>query len=355
VYSRLGEASRAIHGVLAAVARGHPIDSHEGELAIEAPLVTWRRVLGFEGCAVQIDRALRASTLGPALPGAVREILRTARESALRLGVLSQLQLREISALAHSEGIRVLVLKGAAQLLAGHGAARSLADIDLLVLPEDAARFHASLVTKLGYTSTGPVYPHHLPVLTRGGSLNIDLHTRLSDVPSALDASIWSRTRRISLGVHALRIPSATGMVLHVLEHGVRLNWMGRYRLRDILDLAALYTPDVTTNEVREHAAEGTDRAACETLLSAAHDIEPRVPTFHSHAWRTIQRVSRARLAVAALARDPRASERCFRYAGVVAEGSPRTMLRAGGMLLRNLAAAVMGGRRRAGQLHAPR
>ena len=341
--SRASEVSRAIHGVLAAVARRRPIEASEAALAVDAPIVCWRRVLGFEGCAVQIDHALRTSSLGPALPRPVREVFRTARQDALRFGILAQHQLTEISALAHAEGVRVLVLKGAAQLLAGVPATRSMADIDLLVVPADGDRFHELLVTRLAYASAGPSYPHHLPVLKRPGSLNIDLHTRLSDIPSPLDAAIWSRTRRIDLGAHALSVPSATSMVLHVLEHGVRLNWMGRYRLRDVLDLATLYTADVSTPDVREYAAQGTDRAACETLLSAAHDLEPRAPTYHAHAWQTIRRVSRTRLALAALARDSHVSERCFRYAGVAAEGSPRTMLRAGRMLVRNVAAAVMG------------
>ena len=345
MYSRrASDGSRAIHGVLTAVARSLPIDARDADRALDAPVVSWRRVLGFEGCAVQIDQALRASSIGPDLPGEVRELFRTARQNALRLAVLSQHQLREISALAHAEGVRVLVLKGAAQLLVGHGASRSMSDIDLLVVPAAGIRFHELLVTRLGYASTGPSYPHHLPVLARAGSLNIDLHVRLSDVPSPLDAAIWSRTREIMVGEHGLRVPSATSLVLHVLEHGVRLNWMGRYRLRDILDLAALYTADVSTREVREYATQGTDRAACETLLSAAHDIEPRVPMLHGHAWRTIRRVARTRLALAALARDSRVSERCFRYAGVAAEASPRTMFRAGRMLMRNLAMAVTSG-----------
>lgn len=350
VYSRGAiDGSRAIHGVLTAVARGVPIDARDGDRALDAPLISWRRVLGFEGCAVQIDQALRSSSLGGALPGAVREIFRTARQNALRLAILSQHQLREIGALAHAEGVRMLVLKGAAQLLVGQGATRSMSDMDLLVPPEAGIRFHELLVTRLGYASTGPAYPHHLPVLTRDGSLNIDLHVRLSDIPSPLDASIWTRTRQVVLGEHVLWVPSATSMVLHVLEHGVRLNWMGRYRLRDVLDLASLYTAEVSTEEVREHAMHGTDRAACETLLSAAHDIEPRVPMFHGHAWQTIRRVARTRLALAALARDSRVSERCFRYAGVAAEASPRTMLRAGQMLVRNLATAVISGWRTAG------
>ena len=334
-------ASRAIHDVLTSAARGLPIDPSVGDRALGAPDVSWRRVLGYEGCAVQIDQPLRASSLGASLPSSVRSLLRTAREDALRLGVLAHRQLGEISALAQAEGIRLLVLKGAAQLLAGHPGTRSMADIDLLLLPEDGVRFHELLMTTLGYASSGPAYPHHLAVLRRAGSLNIDVHTRLSDAPGPLDAAIWSGTRAVMVGRHGLRIPSATSMVLHVVEHGVRLNWMGRYRLRDVLDLATLYTADVSTDAVHEYTAQGTDRAACETLLSAAHEIEPRVPRYHAHAWRTIRRVSRTRLALASLARDSRVSERCFRYAGVAAEGSPRTMLRAGRMLVRNLAAAV--------------
>lgn len=335
--------TRAIHDVVVGVLRGDRIDPHQARLAFRAPLPIWRRVLGFEGCGAQLDHRLRTRGLSRELPDPLRRLLRDATASALRLGMLAHQQLAEVAALAQRSGVRVLALKGGAQLLDGHPAAtRSIADIDLLVAPADGVRFHELLANELRYSTTGPAYPHHLPVLERAGSLNIDLHVRLSDVAIPLDTAIWAGTRQAAVGGHTIELPSATNMVLHVLEHGVGLNWMGRYRLRDVLDIATLYSADVSDNEIRSYAAQSRGRAACETLLSAAHHLEPRVPRSRATAWRTIRRVSRTRLALAVLPRDPRVAERVFRYAGVVAEGSPRTILRAGRVLARHLAAAAI-------------
>ena len=334
--------SRAIHDVLVSVLRGTSIEPDRLHCALGAALPVWRRVLGFEGCGPQFDHQLLKQRRDVALPDALRRMLRDATASALRLGVLAHRQLGEVAALAESSGVRVLVLKGAAQLLAGCApGTRSISDIDLLVAPADGVRFHGLLAKQLGYSSTGPAYPHHLPVLERRGSLSIDLHVRLSDTAIPLDAGIWVETRSAAIGGRTIELPSATSMILHVLEHGTALNWMGRYRLRDVLDLASLYTAEVSDADVRTYVAQSRARAACETLLSAAHDLEPRVPAFRPNAWRTISRVSRARLSLAVLPRDPRVAERLFRYAGVAAEGSPGTIARAGREIARRVAATL--------------
>ena len=336
--------SGAVFDVIASVIRGLPVDAAQWSRAGAAPLTTWQRVLGFEGCAPQFDRALRSRGLMAAVPAEVRQMLRESTAAALRLGLVAHGQLGEIAALASRHGIRVLAVKGAAQLLGGQvPGARSLSDIDLLVRPADGERFHALLVGELGYRSDGPTYPHHLPVLERTASLNIDVHVRLSDVATVLDDAMWTDTRIVEVeGGSALELPSPTNMVLHVLEHGLRLNWMGRYRLRDILDVAALYTEDVSDTAVRAYVARSDARRACEILLSAAHSLEPRVPMSCAAPWRTLRRVSRTRLAAASLPRDPRAAERCFRYAGLVAEGSAASMLRAGRNAVRRLASVFL-------------
>ena len=335
--------SGAIHDFVAGVLRGDASVARVDHPALAAPLHHWRRVLGFEGCAVRFDRALRRARLAQLLPEPVRALLRDAAATAVRHGLLAHRQLDEIDRLAAAHCVRVLALKGAARLLAGEPpGTRSLSDIDLLVAPEDAGRVHALLCDALGYESTGPAQPHHLPVLRRPGALDIDLHFRLSRETTALDRTIWQDARWRGTGEAGLGIPSATAMVLHALEHGTTLNWMGRYRLRDILDVASLFGADVSTDAVRAHVAASGARRALETLLSAAHTLEPRVPRYRARAWDTVRRVSRARLALAMLPRDARVAERCFRYAGVLAEGSPRSMLRAGMANARRLVGALL-------------
>jgi len=332
--------SAAVHELVACVLRGRPPDGETWRRAFEAPPPIWHRVLGFEGCAPQLDWALREQSLADRMPVALREMLRNATSTALRLGLIAHSQLAEIAAIASASNIRVMALKGAAQLLGGRiPAARSISDIDLLVHPEDADRLHALLRENLRYASSGQGYEHHLPVLDRRGSLSIDLHVQLADAPSDLDRAMWSATRVVNAGAHPIELPSETNMVLHTLEHGITLNWMGRYRLRDVLDIASLYTAAVSHEAVQSYVARSGAEEACEILLSAAHALEPRVPRFRGDAWSTIRRVARVRLALAALPSSPRVAERCFRYGGLVAEASPRSMIRAGRLAMRRLVA----------------
>ena len=343
--------SGAVYDAVAGALRRQPLDAALWRRASGASMPVWRRVLGFEGCATQLDRELRSRAPLAEIAAPVREMLRESTAASLRFGLIAHRQLAEIATLAGARGVRVMAVKGAAHLLGGQlPGARSMADIDLLAAPADGARFHAMMTRELGYTAMGPGYPHHLPVLARAGSLNVDLHVRLADVPTALDAAIWTATRVVRIDGHPLELPSPTSMVLHTLEHGLALNWMGRYRLRDILDLAALSASDVSGDLVRSYVAHSPERAACETLLSAAHELEPRLPSYRPDAWRTIRRVSRTRLALATVPRDPRVAERFFRYVGLAAEGSPRSIIRAGRSAVQRLATAWLPVRRTTGR-----
>jgi hypothetical protein len=272
----------------------------------------------------------------------LRRELREATNVALRRAILVHRQIDEIARVAAFQGIRILALKGVARLLAGEPVgSRSLSDIDLLVPPADGARFHELLQHKLGYGVEGAEYPHHLQGLTRHGSLGVEVHVRLSSTPIALDAEIWRDTRHVPFGSRTIEIPSPTAMILHALEHAISLNWAGRYRLRDIADIASLLTQETVAQPLLDYVRSRPDRSAFETLLSAANEIEPRAPRVRSDAWRTVCRVSRARIALAALPRTGRIAERCYRYAGMVSEGSLKILVRAGFGLVRRLAAGA--------------
>ena len=333
--------STAVWDLTAAILRGN-IPSG-GQRALGAPLPVWRRVLGFEGCAVQLDHAIVRLGLGGQVPEALSVMLRAGTSQALRHGMLVHRQLPSVAAVATAHGIPVVALKGAARLLAGEPAgARAIADIDLLVAPADAARLHALLQSDLGYSADTSAAPHHLPGLTKPGHLGIEIHHRLSPDATPLDRSIMTATRRLQLGGGEIDVPLPTAMLLHTLEHAVGVNWTGRYRLRDILDTAALCSAEVSLEEVGAYMRSSPSRAALETLVSAAHELEPLAPLIRSRAWYTVRRVSRARVALAMLPRAPRTAERLFRYAGVMAEGSPRTIWRAGSELVaRGLAHAT--------------
>ena len=228
--------------------------------------------------------------------------------------------------------------QGCARLLAGELAgSRSISDIDLLVAPRDAEALHALLRRELGFAVEGAAYPHHLSGLTRAGSLGIELHHRLAPLALPLDEEIWNATRHAP-GIEAVELPSPTNLLLHTLEHAVRVNWTARYRLRDVLDVAALDTTAVDAGRVAAYLGASDCRGPMRILLGAAQAVTSPATPRADHAWKTVRRVGRTRIALAAWPRAPRVAERFFRYGGVVAEGSPRTIGRAGFDLARRLA-----------------
>jgi hypothetical protein len=339
--------SLAVYDVVADILRSRATTARGRGVAFGAPPDVWRRVLAFEGCAVQFERALQGAGLIREAPVHLRRFLLDETGTSLRHAVVIHHQLVAIGELAARHGIRVLVLKGAGRVLGGGmGGTRSIADIDLLVAASDAGRLHRLLQTECGYAASAPAQRHHLAPLSRARCLTVEIHVRLTGDELTLDAEIWRDTRQASAGPAALEIPSPTNMLLHTLEHATTLNWMSRYRLRDILDVACCFTADVSTDLVDAYVRRSPGRAALETILSAARELEPRIAQWRSNAWVTVRRVSRARLALAASSGDPVIAERIFRYAGVIAEGSPRTIARAaltGSRWLRATAAALIG------------
>lgn len=327
--------SLAVYDLAAAVLRGERAPRQIRRAALAAPLRVWRRTLGFEGCAVPVGNALRASGLDAGATPELRRFLRDATGESLRSSILAHNQLAAIGRLARQHDIRVIVLKGAARLLTGtSGGQRSIADVDLLAARDDALRLHALMQSEQQYRSKGAPQSHHLAPLVRAGSLTVEIHVRLAHESLPLDAVMTEGTRRVPHGGGMLEVPSATSMLLHTLEHATALNWMTRYRLRDVVDVAACFTSDVDRESVAAYVRSSPRRAALETLLSAAHELEHRVPCSQPTAWRTVRRVARARLFASVAFGQRDVAERLFRYVGVLAEGSPATVGRAalGGM-----------------------
>jgi len=337
-----------IYDFVVAVLRGRPTSADRRRRAFAEPVARWHRVLGFDGCAVQFERALHGAGLVSEAPLPLRRLLRDATGESLRSALRVHGQIAELAAVCGRHGIRVMALKGAARLLGGELAGtRSIADIDILATPGDAQQLHALLQRELGYSVDGDAYPHHLPGLTRPGSLGIEVHVRLAPAPLPLDAAMWEGTRVVSPDGHPIELPSPTNLLLHTLEHAVAVNWTARYRLRDILDVAALLASDVDGERLTAHVAASDGRDAMRTILAAAGDLQPAIAAGAdaaagapdaAHAWRRVRRVGRSRLALATLPRTPLVAERWFRYVGVAAEGSPRIIGRLGVDLVRRVA-----------------
>jgi hypothetical protein len=236
-------------------------------------------------------------------------------------------QLTELAGAARETGMRVMVLKGAARLLGGDvPGTRSMADIDVLASPADAGRLHQFLRDRLGYASQPTSPEHHLPTLMRAGGLPVEVHIQLAPRPNDLDARIWRDAHVMPGG--DLVFPSATARVLHALTHGGLVHWAVRYRLRDLLDVAAAWTGDIDREEVAGYLRRHSQRAVLTTMLGGARRFAPAIPMGRPSAWRTIRRVARVRHVLAAHISDSsRAASLCI-AGGVIAEASPRALLR---------------------------
>lgn len=295
--------------------------------AFAASPVFWQRALALEACAVQLDRALRESPMSARVPLPLRRLLSDASACAVRQALTVPAQLTELAGAAREMGMRLMVLKGAARLLQGDvPGARSMSDIDVLASPADAGRLHEFLQERLGYASLLTSPEHHLPTLIRAGALPVEVHIQLGPRPTDLDARIWHDAHAMPGG--DLLLPSATARVMHALAHGALVHWAVRYRLRDLLDVAAAWNGDIDRDEVVGYLRRQSQRAVLTTMLGGARRFAPAIPMGRPSAWRTIRRVAHVRHVLAAHISDrSRAMSLCI-AGGVIAEASPRALLR---------------------------
>ena len=319
--------SIAPYDLMAAALGGHtPLESVTTQAFAVSPAF-WQRVLALEACAVQFDRALRGSPVGPLVPSELRRLLSDATARAVRQVLIVPAQLAELASAAHELGIRVLVLKGAARLLRDTiPGARAMSDIDVLTVPGDAGRLHEFMKERLGSEPLSASPEHHLPTLMRAGALPVEVHIQLGPRPTDLDARIWHDAHATSEG--GLLLPSPTSMLLHTLEHGALVHWAVRYRLRDLLDVAEAWNGDVDREAVVAHLRGHSQRAVLATMLGGARRFAAALPLGRPTAWRTIRRVAQVRHFLAAHVSDAsRATSLCI-AGGVIAEASPRALLR---------------------------
>ena len=318
-----------IAGVLAAEAVPRQVLEH----AFAAPFDLWERALVLEACAVQFDRALRRSALDDAAPPRLRGLLRGATARAVRQTLTVPGQIAELATAAREGGIRVMVLKGAARLLRGcTGGERAMSDIDVIASPSEARRLHTMLRQRWGYASLAASPEHHLPTLTRPGALAVEVHVQLGPRRSGLDARIWLDARGVA-GTD-LVVPSPTSALLHALEHGALVHWAVRYRLRDLLDVAEAWEGGVDGDEVKGYLRRHTQRRAMSTMLGGARRFAPAIPIGTRSAWRTVRRVAGIRHLIAAHVRGAELAQSLCIAAGVLAEGSPRALLRPAALAL---------------------
>ena len=189
---------------------------------------------------------------GVALPPSVHDELQAyyllhAHASRVRASALT-----DILAAFQSEGIPVLLLKGAAlaYLVYPRPVLRPMRDIDLLVPPQDAPRAQAALRT-LGFTAAGPATQptdHHLPACERvvdGQWVSVEVHCALDpaylDGPPHAYADLAPTLQTFTLGDLLAAALGREETLWHIYRHTFLNHWYYEWpRLIGVADLVSL-------------------------------------------------------------------------------------------------------------------
>ena len=183
----MSEAHRAVMGLVRLSVRGRPDADLEASLAKTDPLAL-AEIAQFHRVHTILGRTLRLHpALGAALPDDLRVFLSEIDAANARRNAAIREQTLAIGRAAETHGVRLVALKGAAELLcAGEGGAldRYLSDIDVLVRAEEMDRARVMLGELGGIRQDRTVSEghHHDPAyLSPDWIVPIELHSALGD------------------------------------------------------------------------------------------------------------------------------------------------------------------------------
>src|SRR5829696_7649529 len=180
------------------------------------------------------------------VPQELRELLEDVRERAQKRNRLVTSQFCELLGPLNAVGVRPVVMKGLARLLASPDErSRILSDIDLLV-PPDRRSDCVQVFTSLGYQIiVGADDDSFPPVFARSRDVGtVDLHTRLKPPDLALGYDdVAPHCRELQLAEGIALLPNATcELVLAILHDQLndRDYWRGFIDVRHLIDLDRL-------------------------------------------------------------------------------------------------------------------
>lgn len=239
------------------------------------PPATWKAFLEAEACALPLARALPASRRA-ALAPEIKAPLDARSSVELKRALAARGQLRTISDLASSDGLRVIALKGGVAV--GTGFDLDLEDLDLLLTLDDARRLETGLL-RAGYRSQRGGSPRHLGTLFMPGGIGVDLHTTLSRAGKSVPDDLWSATLPLE-GLAGIERLNPAEHLWHLLchvavDHPERLG-----RIRDLLLIARALEDcsQADVNAVKAKIAQHAIALELNRLLSTAIAMRERQP-----------------------------------------------------------------------------
>ena len=319
-----GDSDRAIAALIT-----QPMNwSLVGELAEREKLlpVLWNRLCGH---AASIP------------PQSVERLRRRAVVTEFRMAMAEGLLLDVVDRLSQ-EGIRVMLLKGAALATTVYGsfAARPMGDLDILVPQDDAQRAYQCLAAA-GWTREldgGEEFYrelHHLAGLVdpRGIGIVIEIHRTILPTtgPFLLDEQeLWQDARLVRLGQSEAWVLSTEHQLLHLCLHFSWPHMLYSGMGRSIRDIAALLDREPVDWKRFQRLAERVKGKSCAywTLALAArfagaaipketlHALRPRAPAAFIHA------LERALVASALLGACPSIQTRQLLWSAAIRPGA---------------------------------
>ncbi|MDR7460518.1 MAG: nucleotidyltransferase family protein [Armatimonadota bacterium] len=187
---------------------------------------------------------------GVTVPGPVARELASASERAAQRAVRVEMELAAVLSALNREGVRPLLLKGAALARATYPdpALRPMHDLDLLVAPETVNAAHRALCA-LGYRIAGgaPSAADRTWRSARGYmppsglTLPVDLHWRYAGYPHLLPLdhdAVACRARPVDVAGAQALLPAPADLIVGLAVFWMRELWYGRPRARYIRDIA---------------------------------------------------------------------------------------------------------------------
>ena len=212
------------------------------------------QLVAFEGCSLWLHRRLKELNALQGLDAAFTVWLTAAARRVAATNLAVDAQRDAVAGILDELGCPHVLLKGAAQRLVTHlypyADARAVGDVDVLV-PEQLAPDVWKRFQRAGFTAAVGVEQryadhHHLAPLSNEFHVSVELHTSTSNAIPPEEA--WRRMNGSSSTTErrdgATKVAGATELLWHALAHAVVESSSYAFRLRCLLDAAAVWTSD---------------------------------------------------------------------------------------------------------------
>lgn len=245
-------------------------------------------------------RRLNESGDAEHLPAEARQRLEAEHTLAALRARSWRAQLDAILEVLAADSIEVTTLKGVhlAIHLYGFPAARPMADLDLLIRPEQGQRAMEAIV-RLGYARpageamSSYAAHRHYPPLKRRGRLPVELHTTVDpcEPPFRLSLEdVWARTQPDEMLNSGTRVLCAEDLLLHLSTHMGYSHLLGSSLVR-VCDIAVWldrFSSEVDWDAIVSRSrASGTGKFVYSSLELARRVLGAQVPEAARVALRT--------------------------------------------------------------------